>query len=104
MRFMQQREVQAESQQKKRYRGDRQMDGQLQYLWNVGDVDDSQRGVDGQDRRCKACQRGADKTRVLVNLVGRAGEPQRGADEPAQGTRPLTGPRSRECLPRRSAS
>ena len=59
------------------------MDGQLQYLWNVGDVDDSQCGVDGQHRRGEARQRGADKTPVLVNLVGRSGEPQRGADESA---------------------
>ena len=50
-----------------------------------GDVDESQCGVDGQDRRGEARQRGADIARVLVDLVGRAGEPQRGADEPADG-------------------
>ena len=85
LRFMQQRKVQTESKQKKCYRGDSQMDGQLQYLWNAGDVDKSQCGVDGQDRRGEARQGGANKTRVLVNLVGRAGEPQRSADEPAHG-------------------
>ena len=83
VRLVQQREVQAESQQKKRHRGDRQMDGQLQHLGNVGDVDESQCGVDGQDRRGEAGQSDADVARVLVNLVGRAGEPQRGADQPA---------------------
>ena len=63
VRFVQQREVQAESQQKKRHRGDRQMDGQLQKLGNVGDVDESQCGVDGQDRRGEARKSDADKTR-----------------------------------------
>ena len=83
MRFVQQCEVQAESQQKKCHRGDRQMDGQLQNLGNVGDVDESQCGVDGKDRRGEARKRDADITRVLVDLVGRTGEPQRGTDEPA---------------------
>ena len=60
VRLVQQREVQAESQQKKCHRGDRQMDGQLQYLGNARDVDESQCGVDGEDRRGEARQRDAD--------------------------------------------
>ena len=83
VRFVQQREVQTDSQQQKCHRSHREMDDQLQALWNPGDVDEPQCGVDGQHRHGEARQRGADVTRVLVNLARRAGEPQRRTDEAA---------------------
>ena len=84
-----------------RDRGHREMDGQLQQLGNAGDVDEAECGVDGEDRRGEARQSDADVVAVLVNLVGRAGEPQRGADQPADARRRSAAPRCRGCPPRR---
>ena len=81
-----------------------EVDDQLQNLWHVGDVDDPQAGVHGQDGRGEHGQDGAYVTGVLVGLVGRAGEPQRRADQPADGMPRSTEPRSHGCRPRRGAS
>ena len=85
VRFVQQREMKADSQQQKCHHGHRQMDNQLQRLWNPGDVDEAQCGVHGNYCRGEQGQHGAYVSRVLVGLARRAGEPQRRTDEAADG-------------------
>ncbi len=86
VRFVQQREMQSESQQQKCHRRDREMDDQLQPLGNVCDIDESKSGIDGEDGRGEAGKNDPDNTRRAGGLVGRTREPQCGADEPAHGS------------------
>ena len=86
MRLVQQRQVQADPQREQREAGQREMQCQLQALRKPRDVDEAQPGVHRHHRQ-RDRTRPADVAAVLMPLVRRSGEPQRGTDQAAHGGR-----------------